>query len=216
MRTQLALIGAAALFAAALPGCRSTQYAHILEADDPDMVGSHAAGSATWQPLVQGAVGKLLGRQCEEIQLASVQGVDARKRVAFVGIENRSAEELGDFHDQLFEEIDAAVDSSEMFHTVSRRYIEAGLRECGLVPDQLFIPANRERFQAALQRMDAPFDYLLFANVTSGTTVSNKSSQRDYRLTFELVDVATGDFDKESAEVRKGYHKSRLGKIKHY
>ena len=218
MRTPLTFT--ALTFAAAallgLPACRSTQYAHILESDDPDMVGSHTAGAATWEPLVQGAVAKLLGRQCEEIQLASVQGVDARKRVAFVGIENRSAEELGDFHDQLFEEIDAAVDASEMFHTVSRRYVEAGLREAGLVPDQLFIPANRAAFAGVLERMDQPFDYLLFANVTSGTTVSNKSQQRDYRLTFELVDVATGDFDKESAEIRKGYHKSRLGKVKHY
>ena len=180
------------------------------------MVGSHAAGAATWRPLVQGAVSKLLGRQCDTIQLAAAEGVDARKRVAFVGIENRSAEELGDFHDQLFDEIDQAVDASDMFHTVSRRYVEAGLREANLVPDQLFIPANRRRFQDALARIDAPFDYLLFASVTSGTTVSNKSSQRDYRLTFEMVDVATGDFDKESAEVRKGYHKSRLGKAKHY
>lgn len=212
MRTFLMLT--AALLC--IPACRSTQYAHILESDDPDMVGSHTAGAATWEPLVQNAVAKLLGRQCEDIQLASVQGVDARKRVAFVGIENRSAEELGDFHDQLFEEIDAAIDSSEMFHTVSRRYVEAGLRESGLVPDQLFIPTNREHFAACLQQMDQPFDYLLFANVTSGTTVSNKSQQRDYRLTFELVDVASGDFDKESAEIRKGYHKSRLGKAKHY
>jgi hypothetical protein len=28
--------------------------------------------------------------------------------------------------------------------------------------------------------------------------------------------VETGKADKEAAEIRKGYHKSKLGKLKHY
>ena len=35
-------------------------------------------------------------------------------------------------------------------------------------------------------------------------------------LTLEVIEMAAGTSDKESAELRKGYHKSRLGKIKHY
>ena len=61
-----------------------------------------------------------------------------------------------------------------------------------------------------------PFDYLLFAKLTSGTTEKNANYQRDYLLTLEMVNVNTGDFDKESATIRKGYHRSRLGKLRNY
>ncbi len=52
--------------------------------------------------------------------------------------------------------------------------------------------------------------------LTSGTTESNHDYQRDYVLTLEVVDVQSGAYDKESAKVRKGYHKSRLGKWRKY
>ena len=51
---------------------------------------------------------------------------------------------------------------------------------------------------------------------TSGTTQNNKSSQKDYQLVLEVLDIHTGDFDKESATIRKGYHKTGLGKLKNY
>ena len=70
---------------------------------------------------------------------------------------------------------------------------------------------------AAMEKQEQSFDYLLFAKITSGTTRSNqKDYQRDYLLTLELINMESGHADKESAELRKGYHKSRLGKFKHY
>ena len=47
---------------AAFMGCRGRQVAHVLSSEDKDMVGSHAAGSETWEPLIQSSVGQLLGR----------------------------------------------------------------------------------------------------------------------------------------------------------
>jgi hypothetical protein len=35
-------------------------------------------------------------------------------------------------------------------------------------------------------------------------------------LTLELVNVRTGEFDKQSAQVRKGYHRTSLGAVKNY
>ena len=64
--------------------------------------------------------------------------------------------------------------------------------------------------------MPDSFDFLLFAKITSGTTRSNKDYQRDYLLTLELLDIHTGEALKESADLRKGYHKSKLGELKHY
>jgi hypothetical protein len=59
-------------------------------------------------------------------------------------------------------------------------------------------------------------DYLLYATITSGTTSNNKDYQRDYRLTLELTNIHTGDYEKECATIRKGYHHTRLGKLKNY
>ena len=83
-------------------------------------------------------------------------------------------------------------------------------------PESLVLPAKQRQLQMTLERIDQPFDYLLFAQVTSGTTESNGDYQRDYVLTLELLDIHTGDSMKESALLRKGYHKSFLGKLKHY
>ena len=58
-----------------------------------------------------------------------------------------------------------------------------------------------------MENQGQPFDYLLFAVLTSGTTQGNGQSQKDYMLTMELVDIKTGHFEKENATLRKGYHR---------
>ena len=204
---------------AALTGCRGRQHAHILDDDDADMIGSHAAGSSTWKPLVEESVGQLLGRHANQIVpvAGTTDMVGYRRRICFVGVENCSAEEIGDFKEQIYELIDSSISRSNVYSLVSRRFVDAGLRQTRLRPDELFIPGNRNAFAAALEQMDSPIDFLLFAKVTSGTTKSNKSNyQRDYTLTLEMVDLRTGEYDKEAANIRKGYHKSVLGRVKHY
>ncbi len=98
---------------------------------------------------------------------------------------------------------------------ISRRYVEAAMAESRCRPELLVLPDRQRQFQAALERVDQPFDYLLFASITSGTTPSNLDYQRDYLLTLELLNIHTGESIKESAEVRKGYHKSILGRLKY-
>jgi hypothetical protein len=205
-----------ALFGA-MVGCRGTQKAHVLSQSDRDMVGSHTAGAETWEPLIEQSVGQLLGRQATVVQTAGGELLPGRKRICFVGVENKSIEELGDFKEQIYQKIDTCVNQSDVFEVIHRKYVEAGLRQCGLRPDDLFVPNNRRAFVASMEQLDQPFDYLLYATVTSGTTKSNqKDYQRDYLLTLELIDLQSGRADKESAELRKGYHKSKLGQIKHY
>ncbi len=211
-------------------GCASHQYGHILASNDQDLVGSHSAGAATWNPLVDQSVAKLLGRCPPAIQPVGFQGQDPSfsgilqdgsvgsalatgpATVCFVGIENKSAEELADFKDQLYERIDSQINTAETFRGVSRRMVDAALVETRLRPDSLFLPQNREIFSAALGRQGSPVDYLLFATITSGTTDRNKTSQRDYLLTLDMVNLHTGQSIKESAEIRKGYNKTRAGK----
>ncbi|HET6422755.1 MAG TPA: penicillin-binding protein activator LpoB [Planctomycetaceae bacterium] len=199
-------------------GCRGRQTAHVLKDKDEDMVGSHTAGAETWEPLIAETVSKLLGRQSFVLQTASAEGFPAgKKKICFLGVENKSAEELGDFKEQIYQKIDTCITESDVFVPITRRYVEAGLKQCGMRPEDLMVPNNQRNFQAVMEKLEQPFDFLLYATVTSGTTRSNsKDYQRDYLLTLELVNIHTGTAEKESEELRKGYHKSRLGKLKHY
>jgi hypothetical protein len=206
-------------FTAVYTGCRGHQYAHVLKDNQADMVGSHKAGAETFNPIIDEAVAKLLSRQDTVFQQVSQHELpppNEPKSICFIGIENRSAEELGDFKDQIYEQIDSQILASQKFRSISRRYVEAALRETRMRPDALVIPENMRMFAAVLEQQGQPFEYFLFANITSGTTRDNKDYQRDYLLTLELTNIQTGQYDKESAKVRKGYHKSKLGKIWEY
>ena len=199
-------------------GCRGYQYGHIIKKDAPNLVGSHDAGAEVFDPLVDEAVAKLLGRQSTLTPECPIgpDGMPTKKSICFVGIENKSAEEIGDFKDQLYQQIDSKILESDSFQSISRRMVDAALLETRLRPDSLMIPSNLHLFTAVLQRQGAPFDYLLYAQLTSGTTERNNSKQRDYSLTLELTNIHTGVYDKQSAEIRKGYHKSAMGKIWNY
>ncbi|GAB5441702.1 MAG: hypothetical protein Fues2KO_20510 [Fuerstiella sp.] len=221
MNTFLRLSAVTCLFVVGtcgLLGCRNHQHAHVLTDNDEDMVGSHEAGAETWKPLIQESVARMLGRACTDVQTVSYvdgQGLPVRK-VVFVGVENKSSEPLGDFREQIYEHVDSLIGQSDHFRMISRRYVEAAMTEIRCRPELLVLPENQRQLQAALERADQPFDFILFAQITSGTTQSNKSYQRDYLLTLELLDIHSGESLKESALLRKGYHKSRLGELRHY
>jgi hypothetical protein len=214
-KTALGLLGVGGVLQA---GCRGRQTAQVLKPGEADMVGTHSAGAETFKPLVDECVTRLLSRHAQGIQPVAFQSETSRMpmQICFIGVENKTVEEIGDFREQLYEAIDTAIVKSQVYQPISRRYVEAGLRECRLRPDQLMIPDNQAVFTAALQRMNQPFDYLLYATLTSGTTHSNKDYQRDYMLTLEMVDIHTGQYDKESAMVSKGYNVSLKAKVKNW
>jgi hypothetical protein len=209
----LGLLGLAS-FAGAI-GCRDKQFARVKKPGEDDMVGSHAAGSETFKPLIDESVAKLLARHCEPMaQTVSYEGepIVASKRICFIGVENKSAEEIGDFKEQIYQLIDSKILESRVFQPVSRRYVDAGLRETRLRPEQLFMPDHMRTFTAFMEQSGQPFDYMLFATISSGTTRENQEMQRDYLLTLDLIDIRSGDYDKQSAEISKGYHQTRVGR----
>ncbi len=219
-RRRFACIAAAAAVGS-LVGCRGHQYGHVLKGGQSDLVGSHTAGAETWNPLVDESVSKLLGRALPNTVIpigysAEQANVCGPQTICFVGVENKSAEELSDFRDQIYERIDAGISGSTQFRTVSRRMVDAALHETRMRPDSLFLPANRDLFAAVLGRQGTPVDYLLYATITSGTTERNASYQRDYLLTLEMVNLHSGEFFKENATLSKGYHKTRAGKWWNY
>jgi hypothetical protein len=210
---SFATVGAAGL----TTGCRSMQFSRIVKPGEDQMVGSHQAGQETFCPLVEESVAKLLARHVPPaVVQTSFEATDTLpppvKRICFVAVENQSAEDIGDFKERLYEIIDSRILESQVFESINRRYVEAGLRDSRLRPDQLMVPENRRAFAALMEQQGQPVDYLLYATLTSGTTVENREYQRDYLLTLELVDVTSGKYDKQSAAISKGYHKSRLSR----
>ena len=203
-------------------GCRATQFARVIQPGEDTMIGSHQACQETFCPLVNEAVSKLLARHADPgVQTVALQTADGAevlpppgKRICFVGVENKSAEDIGDFKEQISEIVDQRILESQVFQTLNRRYVDAGLRDARLRPDQLMVPEQMRAFADKMEQQGQPIDYLLYATITSGTTQANRDYQRDYLLTLELVDVRTGAYDKQSAELSKGYHHSRLSRWK--
>jgi hypothetical protein len=203
---------------AGLSGCRGYQYGHVIKPEAANLVGSHEAGAEVFDPLVDEAVAKLLARQNTQPGDCPIgpDGQPMKKTICFIGIENKSSEDIGDFKDKLYNQIDSQILESQTFQPMSRRMVDAALHETRMRPDALMLPDNMRLFTAVLQREGAPIDYFLYAKLTSGTTKRNSSTQRDYELTLELTNVHTGYYDTVSSEIRKGYHKSAAGKIWNY
>ncbi len=212
--TVLLLVGVGFLAAS---GCRSNQTAQVVQPGDKALVGSHTAGQETYQPLVATAVTNLLARHGHATQPAGyTEGSPPQPpmRICFVGVENKSIEEMGDFKEQIYQQIDTRIVQSQVYQPVSRRFVEAGLRQCRLRPDELMVPQNMRTFTQTMEQMGQPFDFLLYATLTSGTTRANKDYQRNYLLTLEMVEVRTGQYDKESAELDKAYNVSAGAKLR--
>lgn len=190
-------------------GCKS-QTGTVLKPGAKQLSGSHKAGQEVYKPLVEEAVARLLGADQTSL------GSPAPKRICFVGVENFSAEEMADYKEQLYEMIDTAISSSGQFTSISRRYVEPAIRAERFRMDDLFIPENQRKLQAALEKDGQPFEYLLFAKLTSGTTVDNKDSQRDYRLSLELININDGSSVKEGCDLSKAYNRSLGAKLRNH
>jgi hypothetical protein len=218
-RRQLIRAGFVGLGVLILNGCRGKQFGKVLQPGDKQMVGSHAAGSETFKPLVEEAVGNLLARHAghaPQVMPASTGGPETigrgPMRICFVAVENKSAEEIGDFKDQIYQVIDTRIVESHEYEPINKRFVDAGLQQTRLRPDQLFVPENMRAFVTIMEQQGQPFDFLLYATLTSGTTRQNQNYEREYVLTMEMINVRTGSYDKQMATLTKGYHKTRLGR----
>jgi hypothetical protein len=197
MKTPL-LIG---LALCALLSC-SGQRGRIMSDTDQDFVGSNSAGAATFDRLVSEAVEKLLkGHSASDAGLSKL-------KIAVLNVENKSAEELGDWQDQIYALISTSINTSQRYDMISQRFVGAALREARMRPEELFIAAKRRTFIAILESQGQPVDALLFPELTSGTTSSGAdTTQRNYVLRLELVDVQSGRSQEATARLRKEYQR---------
>lgn len=173
----------------------------IKSEDEGDLVGRSAAGSAAYNQVIGEAMDDLLSSHS-----AAHSGTE-RATVAVLGFENVGIEELLDWEEQLYDIITNQVNQSGRYRTVSRRFVDRALAEGNLRQEDLFLPRYRRQFIEILEAQGNPVELLLFPRLSTGTTTSGDTSQRDYVLTLELVDVETGWDDRHSAKVRKEYER---------
>jgi hypothetical protein len=180
--------------------CSTPQQGRIKGEEEDSLVGNRTAGAATYNQLVGDTTAKLLETHRKRLDARG------RKLICFVGIENKSAEELAENKDALYEEIDTIIVNSGVYASVSRRYVDSALRVTGLRPDELFLAGGREKFLGVLGEQGFAPDYLLWGKITSLSTSGVEVSEREYLLTMEMVDAHTGLTDaKETSKVRKEY-----------
>jgi hypothetical protein len=181
-----------------LPGCGGPT-GRVKADDEVDLTGNTRAGAETFNRLIQESVDNLLQKP------SANKGRADRLKIAFLELENRSAEELVDWRDTVRQRIDEAVNRSGRYRNISDRFVKAALQETGLAPDDLYLPQKRRRFLQALEANGNPVDFLMYASLNTGTTSADRETQRDYLLTIELVDVESGEAEKVNADVRKEY-----------
>lgn len=190
-----ALLSLALVIAACAPSGR------VKNDDEATIVGSRKAGIEVFDQLVQETSNKLLSRQ------ASKSREEGKLVIAFVGIENKSAEEIADARESSYDMIQSILVNSDVFTLLSRRFVEATLRESGVNrPEALFTQNGVDRFVENLRAKGMAPDYLLWGNFTSSTSQAEGVRERNYFLTLELVDAETGITESsESARIRKEY-----------
>ncbi len=170
--------------------------------DEGSLVGARSAGAGTYNDLVSQSVEKLMAR------LSAPSAAEGKKLVCFVDIENRSAEELAENREALYEQIDTIIVESGTYASISRRYVEAALRKTGLRSEEIFLADGRSKFMSVLGESGLTPDYLLWGKITTLSTSGSTVREREYLLTMELVNAKTGLTEaKTTSKVRKEYKK---------
>ena len=159
-------------------------------------------GTETYKELIHRGVKEMF-----EDNRARFGEAAEKPSVAFVGVENRGVEELGEFKGSVTTEISTAVVNSGIYEAVSVRLVEAAQRETGMrQADDLLVARHREAFMACLNRDGITPKYLLFCTMTTMTSKGNREKERTYQLTLELLDSSSGrTVAQKLVEVRKAY-----------
>ena len=204
MRTlSKAVVAGLALAALGLggSGCAGPS-ARMKSEDEGTLVDVRKGGTETYKKLIHDTVVALL-----EEHRVNLQGAAEKPLVAFVGVENKSSEELGEFRTAMNNEITTALVNSRYYSIISMRAVDAAKRESNIRNiEDLATRANREAFMSVLNRDGAPPQYLLVGSVTTMTSRGNKEKERVYQLTLEMMDSSSGVIQTmKQEEVRKAY-----------
>ena len=203
MKTSIVVALAAALAATAFTatGCAGPS-ARVKADNEGDLVDVRKGGTETYKTLIHKGVSQLL----EEHRL-TLSGAAEKPMVAFVGVENRSSEELGEFRAAMNNEITTALVNSRLYSMLSMRAVDAAKRESNIRSvDDLTTARPRAAFMSVLNRDGQAPGYLLFGEVTTMTSGGNAAKERTYQLTLQMMDASNGVIQTQKlVEMRKEY-----------
>ena len=190
-----------AVAVASLTAC--TPRARIRGADEESLVGDRRAGAAVYRTVIDQALIELSTKYRAQIRNDLDQ---SRIKVAFMGIDNRTNEELGAWRDQINDIINSALNESGDFLDISfEYYVVPALRRASVNKEDLVLPADYRRFAEVLEASGRPLDALLYGRLSQGDTRSGNLTQSDYLLTFELMNPLNGTRLNATGELSKEY-----------
>jgi hypothetical protein len=198
-------VAVAALAVAALAGGASGcagPSARVKGDDEGTLVDVKRGGTETYKALIRKGVEDVL----EEHRLL-LAGAAEKPLVAFVGVDNKSSEELGEFRAAMNNEITTALVNTRYYTMLSMRAVDAAKRESGIRSiDDLATSRPREAFMAVLNRDGKPPQYLFAGEVTTMTSRGSREKERTYQLTLQMWDSSSGVVQTQKlVEVRKAY-----------
>ena len=177
--------------------------AWMVREGDERLIGSSKAGGPVFDRLVKDTTESLLAKHQGLVRA----NAGSKMLIAFAGIINKSAEELGDIRHAIFENVETILFDSMYYDHVSRHFIDAALREANIRRvDDLFLESKRASFLRNLSKSARAPEFLLIATVTTQSTRGEGARERDYQLTLEMVNAKNGlIIAKETKRVSKGY-----------
>lgn len=181
-------------------GCEGSPKGRVKSGDEGDLVGSKTAGAETYNALIEEATRKLLNAEAARFPEGAV------RKICFVGIENQGAEDLGDIRASTNNIIQTVIFQAKRYRMIAQDYVDHVLKVNGMAARDLHLEEGRNKFLSVLRKEGQEPDYLLWAKYSTLSTEGEKERQRDYLLTLELVNSASGDLVQlETARVRKAY-----------
>ena len=197
-KAVLVALAAASLAASACTG----PSARMKDEDEGTLVDVRRGGTETWKELIRRSVDELLAANRERFADAS-----EKPAIAFIGVQNKGSEELGEFKAAVSTEITTALVNSGIYRNVSVRLVQAAQRETGIrQADDLVVARHREAFMACLNRDGITPKFFVFGTVTTMTSRGNSEMERTYQLTLEMMNSSSGEtVTQKTVEVRKAY-----------
>jgi hypothetical protein len=198
---RFAIVALAASFLAA--GCAGPS-ARVKSGDEGDLVDVRRGCTETYKELIRKGVLEILTAHRSKLGGAAEKPV-----VAFVGVDNKSSEELGEFRAAMDNEIETALVESDLYSMVSMEAVKAAKSEANIGNiSQLTVGRTREAFMAVLNKDGHPPQYILFGQVTTMTSSGNEARERTYQLKLQMMDSSSGIIQSQKmVEMRKEYTK---------
>lgn len=189
------------LFLGLFLGCGGEPRGRIMGEGEDNLVDARRLGAAGYDIVVDKALNELFMKWS-----ANQAGAIQKLKVVYMGLDNRTNEELGSWRDQINAIISNQINAAGSFIDIDYDlFVKPALREAGVGPKDLVIPKNFRAFAQVLERRDRPLDFLLFAQLTQGNTRAGPLRQSDYLLTLTLLNPETGVPIKAAGDLRKEY-----------